>query len=343
MRRHIMKSRAKVLITFLIISLFSFGCGGSGGGGGDGGIGGEDRYGDGIRTPVTITEENAQKVGVESMMMGVSFSNMGEIALSVAPVPDESGIVPIISYLNELIEKTFQKRQGLVGQDIPMMSVEAAATLSETENGDCGGSVTVTYNDSTKTSGVVVYHNYCTNGVTVSGSASFSIVADATSDHGTMDITYNELKFTAGSYTETVDGTVNLVSVSNNSTPPKTYTNTYTYNIFVTDEGSSKTFWFSDYILRKIETSRVLYYALNISGRFYDPDQGYVDLQTTSDFSYQGQTYPSSGVLIANGSNGTMARLTALSSMTYKVEADTNNDETYEWDSGVKYWSEWDS
>jgi hypothetical protein len=341
-----MKHATRLFLFVMILGMFGIlGCGGSGGGGdgGSGSVGGEDQYGPGIRTPVTITQENAQKVGVESMMMGVSLSNMGGIALSVASEPDESGIVPIISYLNALIEKTFQKNQGLFGYGIPMMSVEAAATLSETENGDCGGSVTVTYNDSTKTSGVVVYQNYCTNGVTVSGTASFSIVADSTSDHGTMDITYNELKFTAGGYTETVDGTVKLVSISNTSTPPKTYTNTYTYNIFVTDEGSSKTFWFSDYILRKVETSRILYYALNISGRFYDPDQGYVDLQTTTDFSYQGQTYPSSGVLIANGSNGTMARLTALSSMTYKVEADTNGDGTYEWDSGVKYWSEWDS
>jgi hypothetical protein len=83
-----------------------------------------------------------------------------------------------------------------------------------------------------------------------------------------------------------------------------------------------------------------------ISGRYYDPDYGYVEVYTEGPLRIDdGDDWPSDGVLVVTGDTGiaggsTMARLTALSSTTYQVEADTNGDGTYDWDSGVLYWAD---
>jgi hypothetical protein len=78
---------------------------------------------------------------------------------------------------------------------------------------------------------------------------------------------------------------------------------------------------------------------IEISGKFYSPDYGYVTLSTQQTFIIlTDDDYPSEGVLIATGVGGTQARLTALSSTTYKVEADTNGDGTYEYDSDALSW-----
>jgi hypothetical protein len=83
-----------------------------------------------------------------------------------------------------------------------------------------------------------------------------------------------------------------------------------------------------------------------LSGRYFDPDYGYVSITTTTPLRiYVGDNYPSDGVIVVTGNTGiaggsTMARLTALNSTTYQIEADTNGDGAYDWNSGVLNWSD---
>lgn len=82
------------------------------------------------------------------------------------------------------------------------------------------------------------------------------------------------------------------------------------------------------------------YVEFEVSGRYYDPDYGYVDFHTDTPFHIDdGDEWPSAGVLIVEGEGGTEAQLTALSSTTYIVDADTDGDGIYDWDSGVLNWS----
>lgn len=84
---------------------------------------------------------------------------------------------------------------------------------------------------------------------------------------------------------------------------------------------------------------------LDISGRFYEPDYGYVVMETISVLSINdNDLYPNSGVVTFTGELGTasgptMARLTAISESQCQVEADTNGDKTYDYDSGPIPWS----
>ena len=77
------------------------------------------------------------------------------------------------------------------------------------------------------------------------------------------------------------------------------------------------------------------------SGRYYDLDEGYVVVSTDSPFRvYDGDDWPSEGVLVVTGDGSTKARLTVLTSTTFRVEADTDGDGSYDFDSGDLNWSD---
>ena len=70
------------------------------------------------------------------------------------------------------------------------------------------------------------------------------------------------------------------------------------------------------------------YVDADISGRYYDPAQGYIDISTPTPLRISGTDYwPSSGVFHAAGNNDA-ASFTALSNTTYQLDIDSNNDGT---------------
>jgi len=65
-----------------------------------------------------------------------------------------------------------------------------------------------------------------------------------------------------------------------------------------------------------------------ISGRYFDPVQGYIDVTTPTPLRINGTDYwPSNGVFQATGNNDS-ASFTALSNTTYQLDIDTNDDGT---------------
>jgi hypothetical protein len=82
------------------------------------------------------------------------------------------------------------------------------------------------------------------------------------------------------------------------------------------------------------------------SGKYYDPDYGYVDVLTLAPFRINdGDEYPSSGILLVTGEigiggNNTEAQLEALDADTCQITADTDGDLVYDYDSGVINWTD---
>ena len=78
-----------------------------------------------------------------------------------------------------------------------------------------------------------------------------------------------------------------------------------------------------------------------MSGRFYHPDYGFVVVSTQSVFKINSSDdFPSEGVLVAKGSNGSMAQLTVLSSTSLQVEADFDGNGTVDCSSGSFNWTD---
>jgi hypothetical protein len=73
-------------------------------------------------------------------------------------------------------------------------------------------------------------------------------------------------------------------------------------------------------------TAGATYSDASISGRYYDPKYGYIDISTPAPLRISGTDYwPSSGVLHAMGNNDS-ASFTALSGTSYQLDIDTDND-----------------
>ncbi len=78
-----------------------------------------------------------------------------------------------------------------------------------------------------------------------------------------------------------------------------------------------------------------------VSGRYYEPDYGYVALFTEEPIRlYYYEGFFSSGVIVAEGSANTRARLVILSPLDYIIDADVDGDGFYSLSSGIRSWDE---
>jgi len=332
-----MKNRLKIMkmvsvSSMILLAMFLTACGGGGGDSGGGDSGGGTSY-TGIATMATIDENNARDIAIGAYMGGQTGSAMVGIS-AIQSV--ESGDIgrPRTLEVAQALEDSLRRVDFMYRSDGTILN--AIATETDTVAGDCGGSgsFTIQVNDETGVfNGSFTFTNYCNGGITISGDMSFSGLIDV--DTGYMvdfNFSFDNLTVTSGSDSFTLDGTISY-DVSGSTT-------TATMTMLLQDNNTLKVYWIKDYALTL--TEGVNYeVTFNISGYYYDPDYGYITISTPTPLViYYGDSWPSDGVLVVTGDGNTKARLTVLSSTTYQVEADTNGDGSYDWDSGVLYWSE---
>ena len=311
---------------------------GGGGGGGDGSPSGISYTG--LTTEATIDENNAEDLSTGAYQGGQTGAALGSVGAVIQG--GESGPVgrPRTLKVSQVLEDALHK------VDMTSRSggtfVGAIYTESDTIYGDYGGSASYTINVNDQTgefSGSITFNSYSDDGVTtiISGAASFSGQVDLyTEELLEFSFSFDNLTGTSGSDSFTLDGDISF----DNTVSPATMTMT----MLLQDNSTGKVYKVKDYIMTL--TEEVNYVDVEVSGTYFDPDYGYVSISTTTPLRiYDGDDYPSDGVIVVTGNTGiaggsTMARLTALSSTTYQVEADTNGDGTYDWDSGVKNWSD---
>lgn len=80
---------------------------------------------------------------------------------------------------------------------------------------------------------------------------------------------------------------------------------------------------------------------MTFTGRYFVHDYGYVNLSTEKPFRiYDNDFWPSSGAAIATGDLGTKAKLSAINSSSFIVEADTDGDGLFDdYSSGAIFWA----
>ena len=103
-------------------------------------------------------------------------------------------------------------------------------------------------------------------------------------------------------------------------------------------------YWINNFRVETTEIASDL--SMNMEGRFYHPTFGYVDLTTPLDVVTDvSDIMPVSGELMLVGEKGsaggaTKARLVFMAAGKFRVEADTNGDGIFNWDSGELSWDE---
>jgi parallel beta-helix repeat protein len=335
----------RVISLIAVISLSVIACGGGGGGSGSGnGINAGNEGGisyTGIITQAAITADNAEDI---SMMAfeggGMTFGDMSlsQMSSSVAQIHATEDIKPARPRTLILFQ-TLEK--SLRDANITSKSRVAASGVmqhnSETVNGNCGGTMerSMNYDPATgEVNGTVNYKSYCSDGVSVTGSTDFS----GKYNTGTGQYLLLKINFNGLSVSYEGDTSVSRGSISYD------YRNspyTATINILISCSCSGKVYNYENLRITFSEGGDYIgnYLEFAMSGRYYDPDYGYVDVSTEKSFRiHQNAEWPFTGLLTVYGSGNSKAKLEAVSGTAYRVYADEDGDGLYEWDSR-EHWS----
>jgi len=311
-----------------ILGLIS--CGGGGGGGGDfvpsqtNGL----TY-TGVATPAVIDSNNAAELASDALIGGETGSNLGifsSVYDSQSKIVREIKLYDVVQIFSDPLYKIdFYSHRG---------DSLAVQTEQETVDGDCGGSAsyTVTMDDVNGTfTGSMTFTDYCNQNTTISGTADFSGLFNAdTSDFLNFALSINMVSLTSGDQSYVIDGDV---SVDVSGSP-----SVASLDMFMKDS-SGEVFWVNDYTLSI--TEGIDYVDLQVSGRFYHPTHGFVDLTTITPVrTYNTYQWPYSGKIQVGGGAGTTAQLIAIDVNHCQIKADTNGDGNYNYDSGQMSWNE---
>ena len=308
-------------ISFISIVAFgllsSIGCSGGGGGGG---VSSGLNY-TGVTSQAIIDENNANEIATGSLVGGEIGSNLSILgAVSENSNSTKSPLVfNIASYFLDVIyqiESSTIQSAGYLG---------AVVTESDSIAGSCGGSIStsLTADDQTGNfNGSLAFNNFCEPDSSVNGVMTLSGNIDVT----TGVINYIEMSFTnitmiAGQESISLNGSMDF----NLQSSPMRMTMSFVFK----DNNLNKTYKYENFVYEY--TQGVGYEDMTLTGRYYDPDYGYVDIITESPLRINDtDLYPSTGTVTATGDSGTKARLSVLDSSSFIVEADTDGDGSYE-------------
>ncbi|NNG02218.1 MAG: hypothetical protein HKM93_22770 [Desulfobacteraceae bacterium] len=329
----------KVIVRWMAIlfSLFTFiGCGGSGGGSSSGGDGLSYT---GRTDPALITEANSHDLALTAYTSGEFAGSLGSFAGLEAESSVNGPGRPLLLHVWLALHDSMAQvdSAAAAGQS----SVSAVQTESQTVPGDCPGApgearYTITADDVTGVfSGSIQYSAYCVDDTTLNGEAGFTGVLDTDAgEFVSFRFTFDNLTSNSGFGSVTLDGSMEM-AVSGETV-------TISMSLLVDNEG--ETFRIDDYQIAAEDF--ITYSVVSFSGRFYHPDEGYITLSTGAPlYINHSDIYPYDGVLLFTGADGsadgpTRIRLTAVSDTTCRVEADTNGDGTYDYDSGEMPWED---
>jgi hypothetical protein len=303
------------------------GCSG-GGGGGDGSDASAGITYTGVTNPAEISASNAEDISGGAF--GAGLIGDGMMGLSVDQGPNDNTVrkfrtvkVPLILRNSlDLIDFTSSPAGGVQA---------AVETAGDTIDGNCGGtmSYSVSADDVEGTfSGSFTFTNYCNDGTTINGGASFDGRMNVDSG-GFLEAHLSFDNLSGGDLT--LDGDLEMdFTVS-----PKMIT----FNAYGHDPSSGKVYWIRDYSIAIDENTG--FAEVEIAGMFYHPDYGYVTISTTEPIVlHDGDEWPTSGALVVTGAYSSKARITAIDNVNCTVEADIDGDDSYEWDSGTMIWDD---
>jgi len=313
-----------ILNLFLLLLILALaGCGGGSGGGNSSSI----SY-TGSTSQAVITQTNGEDIAYNAYQNGGAGNSLGGI-LSIQPDPSKQLSRPRMLVLTRALKNSISQ----ISFEQESQNNILGATVTETEilTGDCGGSAiyTISVNDVTYDfSGTFTFNALCNEGVTLLGSLMFSGQFNPnTLAFGQLMMSYDNLTVRTGSNSFTADGDITL-------DPSATPVNV-TMNMVMQDNSTGKTYHADNFVMTL--TDNFISVTMAITGRLYDPDYGYVDITTPAPLVINnGDSYPSSGVLLATGSNGSSGGpakviLTALSDTSYQIEIDEDGDGTFEY------------
>ncbi len=268
----------------------------------------------GATLQATITEANGEKLATQAFEGGQTG---GSVSFATLDGGGDSG-KPLTIALYKTLSTAVNEVDAATRTDPGI--AKALIAVNETMIGSCGGdaSFSVTFDDVLLSfDGTLTFNDYCEDQTTLSGSATFSgQFVDPVTGFGNINLSFNTLTVSSGTESQTVSGDV-TISLSATS-------ESVTMDIVVRDDTTNDVFWVNNFSLTV--TAGAGFEDIQLSGRFYDPVEGYVELSTPIALrTLDVDDYPSSGTLVATGVNGDVT-VTALPGAAYQVDIDIGSD-----------------
>lgn len=286
----------------------------------------------GSTSQATVTSENAESLSLGAYQCGCLGRSL-EGGLGLVKTK------PAVHLPSSLIlARAFKRAVAKIGQP---SSTEASLTgvirtVVDSKEGYCGGTMqyNLRYDDETLDfSGRFTFKDYCDEkGAKLNGTMDLSGNFDATEQIEYINASFKSFTITEEEDSFSLGGQVSFHFGESSDQ--------ITMNLVFYDHESSETFKMEDYqmtITYELQSSYVE--RIVVSGKYYNPLNGYISFSTQTPLIYnEDDDYPSLGLFLCQGKNNTKALLTFLSPAYYQVEADTNGDNQYDWDSGQQSW-----
>jgi hypothetical protein len=285
----------------LFATLLLVGCGG--GGGGDSGV----TY-TGLTTPAVITSTNAK-----TLAEGVIGGSSTGTAFGVVSDEQETQPNPTILDVARILSNSItQLNISPSSSTLPGAIVSDSRTISCPDGGSISASLSV--DDGTGDfNGTFNFINCAEGGTTISGNATVSGTINLSSlVIGVLNFTFNPVTVVSGAESYTMSGTVRT-SVSGSSA-------TIVMDIRLRNNNTQMVEWINN--LTASVDDYGPYLEMTITGRYYHPEYGYIDIVTIDPLRINDlDQFPSSGQIIITGASGSKARLTAMPTE-YMLEVD---------------------
>ncbi len=297
-----------------------------GGGGGDGGAVSNLTY-TGLTTAAVITDDNKEEL-VENALLAADASSLNPLGVATVTTSSSRPSARLLDLVTT-VSRLGSKLDLPTGAATTVTVTGAMNTINnEIVNGDCGGSMNMsgTMDDVSGEFSLNVNFNNMNNcdGV-INGQASMSGNLDSTTGAASFKMTFSRLSFSDATDSMTMNGYIRIEMNSSGAA-------TTTMQMDFRDNKANK-------VYRVNYTVNTSYDGMNVvmtmTGRFYHPDYGYIDINTPVALT-MGPTddYPSSGQVVVTGGAGsvgpTRVRATFQSGDSYLLESDLDGDGVYE-------------
>jgi hypothetical protein len=276
----------------------------------------------------SITPENAQDLTGVAIKQDLTHVEPEISALSQSPVHTQTETFRPLLFVLVMVDAL---RHIELDPTLFLRGQTNMINESGTVEGTCGGFLSYSLNlnmAGEEFSGIFLFEDYCDGGTEIYGETDV-IGAFEVSTGDFLSATFSFDGLSHGIFS--LDGEM---SIDYSDSPV-----IVVFNAHAKDIDSERVYWLEDYSL--ILTERTGDVEIEVLGTFHHPHHGFVNLATTDPFVvYEKDDWPASGQIVIQGDNDTRAQLTAIDPLHFEVETDMEGDGTFEWDSGVRTWTD---
>lgn len=311
------------LPVYLGLSVVLVACGGGGGSDSSSGGSGSTSFYTGVTTQATVTAANAPDYVDLLLNQGTAQTGVGGVLVGVTTTESALTSIKLTQWAGQVVSENVQ--------DAAQQSSYLPGVVDSSSE-DCldNGSIDITINVN-QSSGVFsgdLSFNNCTEGSSVTdGDISFSGAIDINTGEFSEPL---EMSFTNLSLVDSEAG-LDIESEGDISCDFTDMIDLYvfscTQSIEIRDNIANTGYKFDNFTLTMTDTISSV--SLELSGRVYHPDYGYVDVSTITPLTLYFEENPSDGVFLLEGNNSA-ARITVIDNSSYMLEIDPEGDGTYE-------------